>query len=159
MPDGSYERDALAWSERQADLLSRLASGERVNAEVDWHHVIEEVRDVGLSELRACGSLLRQALTHLLKIRAWPRSRSAAHWRDGAIAFLLDAEDRCAPSMRQRIDLDQLFARALHAVHATTDESGTARLLPDQCPFTLDGLLTTRPDVAGLVARLGRDPA
>ncbi len=29
MPDGLYERDFLEWSERQADLLRRLAAGER----------------------------------------------------------------------------------------------------------------------------------
>jgi hypothetical protein len=69
MPDGLYERDALAWAEQQADLLRRLASGERLNAAVDWPNVIEEVRDVGLSELRACQSLLEQVLAHLLKLR------------------------------------------------------------------------------------------
>lgn len=31
MPDGLYERDALAWSEQQADLLRRLAAGERID--------------------------------------------------------------------------------------------------------------------------------
>ena len=64
--DGLYEHDALAWSERQAELLRRLAAGERVNDAVDWPHVIEEVGDVGLSELRACRSLLRQAMADCL---------------------------------------------------------------------------------------------
>jgi hypothetical protein len=31
MPDDLYDRDVLAWSEYQADLLRRLARGERVN--------------------------------------------------------------------------------------------------------------------------------
>ena len=35
MPDGLYERDALLWSEQQADLLRRLAEGERLNAAVE----------------------------------------------------------------------------------------------------------------------------
>jgi hypothetical protein len=46
-----------------SDLWRRLAAGERLNAMVDWPNVIEEVRDVGLSTLRACQSLLEQALT------------------------------------------------------------------------------------------------
>ena len=71
MPDGLYERDALAWAERQAGLLRRLAAGERLNEPVDWPHVIEEVQDVGLSELRACKSLLRQILVHLQKLHVW----------------------------------------------------------------------------------------
>ncbi|MBV8574866.1 MAG: DUF29 family protein [Acetobacteraceae bacterium] len=52
MPDALYERDALAWAEQQAKLLRRLAAGERLNPSVDWPNVIEEVQDVGLSELR-----------------------------------------------------------------------------------------------------------
>ena len=77
MPDGLYERDALAWADRQAALLRRVAAGEGVNEAVDWPHVIEEVQDVGLSELRACQSLLEQVLTHLLKLHAMPDSLSA----------------------------------------------------------------------------------
>ncbi len=69
MPDGLYGNDALAWAEHQAALLRRQAAGERVGEQVDWSHVIEEVKDLGLSELRACHSLLRRALVHLLKLR------------------------------------------------------------------------------------------
>ncbi|MBV8456375.1 MAG: DUF29 family protein [Acetobacteraceae bacterium] len=35
-----------------------------MNELVDWPHLIEEVQDLGLSELRACRSLLRQVLIH-----------------------------------------------------------------------------------------------
>ncbi len=94
MPDGLYERDALAWAEQQAALLRRVAAGERVNDAVDWAHVIEEVADVGLSELRACRSLLRQAMVHLLKLHAEPRSQAAAHWQGEVAGFLTDARDR-----------------------------------------------------------------
>ena len=47
--DSLYDTDALAWSEQQADLLRRLAGGERLNEAVDWPNVIEEVADAGLS--------------------------------------------------------------------------------------------------------------
>ena len=112
--DGLYERDALAWAEQQADLLRRLAAGEAVNEAVDWPNVIEEVEDVGQSQLRACRSLLRPALVHLLKLQAWPDSLAAGHWREEAGAFLVDAEDCFTPSMRQRIDLDELYGKARH---------------------------------------------
>ena len=79
MPDGLYERDILAWSEQQAELLRRLVLGERVNDAVDWAGVIEEVHDVGALQLRACRSLLRQAMLHLLKVRAWPDSVAVSH--------------------------------------------------------------------------------
>ena len=106
MRDGLYERDILAWSEEQARMLQRLADGEAgVNAALDWPNLIEEVQDVGLSLLKACESLLRQAMVHLLKLHAWPGSRSAGHWRSEALGFLADARSR-SPSMRQRLDPD-----------------------------------------------------
>ncbi len=155
MPDGLYERDALAWSEQQAALLRRVAAGERLNEAVDWAHVIEEVADVGISELRACRSLLRQALVHLLKLHAEPGSQAAEHWRSEAAGFLTDARDAFSPSMRQKIDLADLYADALY-------RTGIGRVVagaPEVCPFMLDDLLTVRPDLAALVGRLGAGAA
>src|SRR5580658_10166098 len=44
MPNDLYEHDVLAWSERQAELLRRVARGERVT-DIDWDHVVEEIED------------------------------------------------------------------------------------------------------------------
>ncbi len=151
MPDGLYERDALAWAEMQADLLRRLAAGELVNQAIDWPNVIEEVEDVGLSELRACKSLLLQGLIHVLKMAAWPGSRSAEHWDDEADAFLSDARERCTPSMRQRLVIPEIYAEALRRALRKHDEAGAPLALPKACPFTLDELL--QRDVAALVAK------
>ncbi len=155
MPDGLYERDALAWADYQAALLRRLAAGEGVNEAVDWPNVIEEVQDVGLSELRACQSLLEQALAHLLKLHALPESQAAKHWRDEVRAFLHDVQRRFTPSMRQRIGLDDLYDKAVDRARAAAEDIGiTPRPLPDACPLTLDELLVGRLTVAELVARL-----
>ena len=160
MPDGLYEWDALAWAERQADLLRRLAAGERLNAAVDWPNVIEEVRDVGLSELRACQSLLEQALAHLLKLHALPESEAARHWRDEIRAFLHDAQRRFTPSMRQRIGLDDLYAKAAGRARAAAEDIGiTPHPLPEACPFAPDELLGGHLSVAELIAKLGHGQA
>jgi hypothetical protein len=154
MPDGLYERDALAWAERQAGLLRRVAAGKPAREVVDWAHVIEEVTDVGLSELRACRSLLRQAMVHLLKLHAAPDSQAVEHWQGEVAGFLTDARDVFSPSMRQRIDLGELYADALYrAKIGDRDGSGSA---PEACPFALDDLLAVRADVMGLVAKLDR---
>ena len=65
MADGLYDIDILVWSETQADLLARVARGERVNG-VDWEHVVEEIAGVGLSQLNTVHSLLRKAVLPLL---------------------------------------------------------------------------------------------
>ncbi len=154
MPDGLYERDLLAWAERQADLLRRLETGERVNEEVDWPNLIEEVQDVGRSALRSCRSLLRHIMAHLLKLHAWPGSRAASHWREEVESFIGDAEDCFAPSMRQHIDLDDLYRRALKQFRLATDDSGEPRPAPATCPFVLDDFLSLSADVQTLVQKL-----
>ena len=155
MPDGLYERDALAWSDREADLLRRIAAGERLNEAVDWANVIEEVQDVGLSGLRAVNSLLVQVLVHLLKLHAWPNSVAAAHWRGEIPGFLAGARRSFSPSMRRRIDLADLYADAVYEMTGRSDDTGEPRPLPDACPFTLDDLLVGRPEMVALMARLG----
>src|SRR5712671_890397 len=99
-----YETDVLVWSERQGELLRRIAAGERVNdADLDWPNIAEEIESVSNEQLHAVESLLVQALVHMLKAEAWPLSRDAPTWRADAIGFRGDAASRFAPSMRQRI--------------------------------------------------------
>ena len=158
MSSTSYEYDALAWAEHQAGLLRRLAAGERLNEAIDWANVIEEVQDVGLSELHACGSLLRQAIVHLLKLHLWPESRSIGHWRSEALGFLADAYARFTPSMRRRIDLDEIYQVASRQVRTLEDDSGKPLEAHAACPYDLNDLLATAPDLAALVAKLATSP-
>jgi hypothetical protein len=116
-----YGDDILIWSERQAELLRRIAAGEPVNEAPDWPNIAEEIEDVGRSELRSCRSLLRQALRHMLKAEAWPLSRDAPSWRADAIDFRRQARDAFTPSMRQKIDIPQLYADALAAMPEAMD--------------------------------------
>ena len=108
-----YETDIVLWSEHQSELLRRIAAGERVNDQVDWENVIEEIADVGINTVRACRSLLLQALIHMLKAEAWPLSRDAPSWRAEAKRFRVDAADAFAPSMRQKIDVNAIYAKAV----------------------------------------------
>lgn len=135
-----YDDDILLWSERQAELLRRHAAVARENDAIDWPNVIEEIEDVGRSELRGVESLLVQAMRHMLKVEAWPLSRDVPNWRADAIDFRRQARRRFAPSMRQRIDLTALYADALAALPKTMD--GQPPLpVPETCPVTLDELL------------------
>jgi len=154
VPDDLYDRDILIWSEQQAELLRRLAVGERVNDTVDWTNLIEEVESVGRSELHACESLLRQALVHALKLQGWPNSQAASHWRGEISGFLSDARRNFTPSMRQRIDVDGLYADALQEMRDRSDDTGQPLPLTQTCPFALDDLLSGRFNVVDLIAKL-----
>ncbi len=136
-----YDTDVLLWSEQQAGLLRRRAAGELVNeAELDWPNIAEEIESVGSEQRHAVESLLMQALLHRLKIEAWPLSRDVPHWQAEARGFRDDAAARFAPSMRERLDLAQIYRRALRRMPETMD--GQPPLpVPAVCPATLDELL------------------
>jgi hypothetical protein len=141
MPMGElYDADILEWSEHQAELLRRVAAGEPVNEVPDWTNIIEEVADVGRNSLRACRSQLIQALLHDLKAEAWPLSPDVPHWRAEARLARINAADAYAPSMRQRIDVADLYAKALHAMPDTIGGQPPIPI-PGTCPITLDELL------------------
>jgi len=135
-----YETDILLWSERQRDLLRRVAAGEPVNEAPDWPNIIEEIESVGNEQLHAVESLLIQAFAHMLKAEAWPQSREVPHWQAEARGFRRQARRRFAPSMRQKIDLAGLYDDALVMLPDTMD--GQPPLpVPAVCPVTLDALL------------------
>jgi hypothetical protein len=136
-----YDEDILSWSERQAELLRRLAAGERVNDQVDWENVVEEVESVGRSELHRAESLLTQALRHRLKIMAWPSSPEVPHWQEEATLFQMDAARAFQESMRQRLDVALIYRRARHRFPQQIDRQPPLPL-PESCPVTLDELLT-----------------
>lgn len=151
MPDALYDTDILSWSEQQSDLLRRLAQGERVNDAIDWDNLIDEVETVGRNEIRACESLLGQAFLHLLKLHMQPESEAANHWRSEVLGFLASARRAFAPSMRQRIPLDEIYADAVRQARALFGGRFTG---PTDCPFQWDDLLAVSPDIAALQSRL-----
>ena len=137
----AYDEDVLEWSEHQARLLRRHAAGQGGNESPDWENIIEEVESVGRSQLSAVRSLLVQALLHDLKCQAWPSSREVPHWRAEARGFRDDARRRFVPSMRQRIDVDELYRRALSRLPESLDDQRPVPV-PEVCPVTLDEMLT-----------------
>ena len=135
-----YDDDILLWSERQGDLLRRIAAGEPVNERPDWVNIIEEVESVGREQLHAVESLLLQALVHMLKAEGWPNSLSVSTWQSDALMFRAQARRRFAPSMRQNIDLGDIYADALRILPTSMDGQPPQPVSPT-CPMTLDELL------------------
>jgi hypothetical protein len=136
-----YGDDILLWSEQQAELLRQHAAVARENDAIDWPNVIEEIESVGNEQLHAVESLLIQALAHMLKATAWPLWRDVPHWQAEARGFRRQARRRFTPSMRQRIDVADLYKDALVMVPDTID--GQPPLpVPEACPVTLEVLLS-----------------
>jgi Domain of unknown function DUF29 len=85
MSDDLYDRDILTWSRHQADLLRRIARGQRVNG-VDWEHVVEEIEDVGLSELRVGRTALPSNTGAVRSDHFRPTRRNASRHRCGVVS-------------------------------------------------------------------------
>jgi hypothetical protein len=134
-----YDDDILEWSEHQADLLRRIASGDPANEKPDWENIIEEVESVGRDLLSSVRSYLMRAMEHDLKAHCWPENPHAAEWQAEARRFRDEAAERYSRSMRQRIDLEKLYRRAVWIL-PTEIEGLAPRPVPDACPYTLDDL-------------------
>ena len=153
MPDDMHERDVLEWSVVQADLLHRLRLGERPN-DLDWDNLIDEIRDVGRSELRATTSLLARALEHLLKMAAWPGADPERHWAAEALVMLQEAHRAYSPSMAQLIDIPSVYAAALSTVSVLRIAGRAPGPVVPSCPFTLEELLSPAFDHGRAITQL-----
>ena len=139
-----YETDVMEWSEHQARLLRDLAAGKPSNEAPDWGNIIEEIEGVARSEFNAVRSHLVLAFLHDLKCEAWPLSRDVPHCRAEARGHRADARRSYTPSMRQKINLADLYADALDRLPETND--GQQPLpVPATCPVSIDELLGDGP--------------
>ena len=140
-----YDADIVEWSNRQAQLLRGVADGRPGNEQPDWDNIIEELEDVGRSQIQAVESLLMRALLHDLKVLAWPHSLNVPHWQAEAKVFRRDARRRLTPSMRQRINVVELFNDAHHGLPETQDGYPPFKDAPLlarlACPSSLDKAL------------------
>lgn len=156
MPDDLYRTDIVTWSRQQAERLRRHVAGERVN-DLDWDHVIEEIEDLGNSEISTVTSLLTQAMLHALKITRWPGSTAAMHWAGEAVNFLAQAQRRYRRSMAARVSVEECFADAWRTVLAMPG-SDPAAPIPDRIDMTLEALMDRSADLRTLIEAIGRGP-
>jgi hypothetical protein len=127
-----YDTDTVAWSGQQAQLLHRIAAGERLNVAPDWPNIAEEIEALGRTQLRELASRIAVILEHLIKLQASPAGEPRAGWRAtvrrerGEIDRLLAD----APSLRARVPLmisDETARARLDAVAALADNNETQR--------------------------------
>ena len=154
-----YDEDILLWSEQQAAAIRRLGGrGRDIPNDLDIENVAEEIESVGRSELAAVKSHIRLIFVHLIKLVVEADTDSARHWRSEIVAFHSEMIGRYAPSMRQRIDVDELWRSAREQsmlAYEGAQQHLVAGLSADSA-FALDDLLAERIDSSGLVERLRR---
>lgn len=138
-----YDTDVVSWAEAQAVELRRISASAPTNA-VDWANVIEEIESVGRNEWRGVRSQLVNALDHMVRGIADPRSLSREAWAAEVGTFLADAQDDYRPSMAVHLDMDEIWVQA---VRRATRNLAAYRIaippgVPARSPFRLAQLLS-----------------
>ena len=158
-----YETDILAWSEQQAAALRGLAGRRDLPNALDLFHVVEEIEDLGQGQLNAVNSFIRLLMAHAIKCWAQPDAASLLHWHAEIGVWQTELASRLTASMRNKIDLDREWRRAVRQAllslkaHGADTAADTVRLTVDEhCPLSLDDLNADPADPASLVERLRR---
>ncbi|SEO91917.1 protein of unknown function DUF29 [Methylobacterium sp. ap11] len=151
-----YDEDVVAWAEQQAAALRALGARPDLSNTLDWENIIEEVEDVGRSQIRTLEGTLQAMLVHVLKYLSAPRAQSVRSWRAEIIAFHATARRRYTRSMRQRIDWDGLWrdSKAVAAAELAVWGDELATGLPDRSPFTPEELVAEDFTLDGALLRL-----
>jgi hypothetical protein len=142
-----YETDVVAWSERQAALLRRVAAGEAVNDQVDWPNIIDEVETVGRSERSALRSHIAVVLEHLIKLQASPATEPRNGWKASIIRARSSIEQDLndSPSLRRAVaEIVQDEAR-----RTRRDVAKTLALYGEQPRVEISSLTFTEDQVLG----------
>jgi hypothetical protein len=127
------------WTQEQAALLRAMSCD---SCPLDLDNLAEEIEDMGRDEIREISSLLRQTITHLLKIIIDPNAASAERWFDEIITFQGDAVLAFAPGLTQRLEREKIWRIACNGATRSLEKRGvTVPPLPENCPLSLDELL------------------
>lgn len=141
-----YDQDVLLWSEHQADLLRRMGAGERVNNQVDWENVAEEIEALGKSDRRELRNRICSILAHLIKLEVSAATAPRAGWHEtileqrAEVRALLDDSPSLRPTIGQVITGELTDARAL-ALASLAAHNEQPRVDPAGLIFTEDQVL------------------
>jgi hypothetical protein len=156
-----YEADILAWSEQQATALRSLAKRRDLPNALDLTNVIEEIEDVGRSELRAVESLAGNILVHLILLWADPEAPAIRGWRGEIAAWRVALRRRVSPSMHDRIGMEAIWRDAVTVACAKLSDWDAQKAMHHEtalrgiaCPFDLADLCDEGFDAAAAVGRL-----
>jgi len=136
-PKIQHDTDFVSWAFEQAERLRSLP--DLNNAGLDVENLAEEIEDLGRNEINKLHSLMRQAMSHLIKIAVDPDSPSRRHWQQEVSGFVLPIRRVWSPGYRQRIDMQEIWGDAKEeASNALAAYDVSMPALPETCPYALD---------------------
>ncbi len=136
LPD-LYEEDETAWLEAVADLIRQGRY-----ADLDYLHLAEYLSDMAIRDRREVKSRLVVLIAHILKW-TYHRANRSRSWRGTIIEQRQELEGAIGRGVL-RNHAEALLAKAYaDAVERAAAETGLSdETFPDECPYTLDQLLS-----------------
>jgi hypothetical protein len=144
MPDGPrYEDDFYAWTQYQAEVLRQMRTRDN---RFDREHVAEEIEDLGKSERDAVRSQVRRILLHFLKLAYSPARDPRFRWMSSIADARAQLNDKLSLSLQRDLHETLVILYAAARKQAALemqdyDERDAARLLPVDCPYTIEQIL------------------
>lgn len=138
----AYDTDFFAWTRQQAEALRR-AGAERVNADIDWDRLAEEIESMGKSDRRALMTELARVIEHLLKLDYSPAVDPREGWEESVALHRLAMEQILADSpsfegyLSEHLAEAYQYGRRLAAKGLRKHDGIDPRTLPPECPYTL----------------------
>ncbi len=133
-----YDRDIVAWADKQA----RLLRNKRFEL-IDIEHIAEEIEDVGKSEQRELANRMAVLTAHLLKWQFQPERQSSSWERTireqrKSLGFHL----KKVPSLRTKLtDSEWLESVWSDAVTIAVKETGLENF-PEICPWAIEDIFS-----------------
>jgi hypothetical protein len=132
--DARYQTDFYSWAMAQSELARTRSS----NA-LDWDHVAEELRLLGIFEERELKSRLVVLMTHLLKWAYQPERRSRS-WYNSIKSQRVALGDHMSsnPGLKSKVSSAFLIAYELARLEASTETDLDVETFPIDPPFTYE---------------------
>ncbi|AFZ25980.1 protein of unknown function DUF29 [Cylindrospermum stagnale PCC 7417] len=131
MNSATHNNDFYAWTQEQAHLLRTKQFNQ-----IDFHHLAEEIEDMGRSEKRELESRLELLLMHLLKWQFQPNLRSRS-WQ----LTIKEQRLRLEKLLQENPSLSCFLADSLDKTYqlatiSAERETGLSSF-PETCPYNL----------------------
>lgn len=144
--DELYEQDFYAWTKQQVKALRRLRDSRPNEPMIDWPHLIEEVKDLGMSERSAVRSQTRRIIEHSLKLEFSPARDPRRGWFDTIVEARDVLRDKLTRTLRRDLvaNFERLYVQARGDAERRLrfyGEHAAADTLPETCPYTLAQIL------------------
>ncbi|MEX2112194.1 MAG: DUF29 domain-containing protein [Pirellulales bacterium] len=132
-----YEADETAWLEAMSELIEQG----RVD-DLDYPHLSEYLSDMAKRDRREVISRLVVLIKHALKWTYQPKKRTRS-WHSTIVTQQQDLEDDLSGGvLRQHAQTNLGLAYSRAVTRAALETGLRAESFPQECPYTLDQLLT-----------------